>query len=248
MIASATLACVQCNAPLRPGARFCGGCGAPTEPTTPAPPAPSATSPIGPTIWFYVAFLGVAGVLNVYARITDDEFGALLIGAIGLAVVTLAFGWSRGALIAAPSRTAGLSLAGYGLILLASVPIVLVVAAYVDGLYALFRIHVPNELGVLEHRHVVWAVVLIVIAPPLTEELAFRGLIYGGLRDHLRGNEALLISAIAFGLIHLSIPSLVTHVPLGLYLGWLRQRTGSLWPGVFAHACHNLGVCLLEWA
>lgn len=83
--------------------------------------------------------------------------------------------------------------------------------------------------------------------PALQEELAFRGLIYGGLRTTLTISEAFIITSFAFAMLHLSIPSLVTHLPLGLYLCWLRERSGSLWPGVLAHFCHNLGVCLLEW-
>jgi membrane protease YdiL (CAAX protease family) len=93
-----------------------------------------------------------------------------------------------------------------------------------------------------------WAIVLTVIAPPLEEELGFRGLMYGALRDKLTVTETFLISSFAFALLHLSVPALLTHVPLGLYLCWLRHRSGSLWPPIFAHACHNAGVIIAEWS
>ena len=81
--------------------------------------------------------------------------------------------------------------------------------------------------------------------PPLSEELAFRGIIYSGLLRTLGRWESVLISSFAFALLHLSPMVLVTHLPLGIYFCLLRQRSQSLWPSMFAHALHNLGVILL---
>ena len=92
-----------------------------------------------------------------------------------------------------------------------------------------------------------WAVLLIAVVPPLIEEIGFRGLVYGALRKTMTVGEAALVSSFAFAILHLSIPALLTHWPLGLYFCWLRQRSQSLWPGVFAHACHNLGCLVLFW-
>ncbi len=86
------------------------------------------------------------------------------------------------------------------------------------------------------------------MTPPVFEELAFRGTIFGLLRRHLSGWEALLLSSFAFAILHLSVPSLVTHVPMGLYFCWLRQRGGSLWPAMLAHALHNTWVLAHEAA
>ena len=42
---------------------------------------------------------------------------------------------------------------------------------------------------------------------------------------------------------------LLTHVPLGIYLGWLRHRSGSLYPSMVAHFLHNAFVVTAEvWA
>jgi membrane protease YdiL (CAAX protease family) len=87
---------------------------------------------------------------------------------------------------------------------------------------------------------------LIALAPPVFEELAFRGLIYGALAKSLRRSEAYMISSFAFAMLHLSVPSLLTHLPLGLYFCWLRERSGSMYPSMFAHCCHNFGVVLVE--
>ena len=79
------------------------------------------------------------------------------------------------------------------------------------------------------------------------EERAFRGLIYTGLRKTLGVSESFIISSFAFALLHLSIPSLITHLPLGLYFCYLRHRADSLWPAMLAHALHNAGVIAVSY-
>jgi ABC-2 type transport system permease protein/sodium transport system permease protein len=57
--------------------------------------------------------------------------------------------------------------------------------------------------------------------------------------------RAILYSALIFGLFHVitgSMLSLERFFPstlLGLFLGFVAIRTGSLWPGVLLHAIHN---------
>lgn len=85
-------------------------------------------------------------------------------------------------------------------------------------------------------------VVAVVIAP-VAEEWFFREIVL--VRCFPRGPApvALAVSAISFGLLHLGSggPALVgTLAVLGLALGWLRLRTGSLRPPILVHAIQNL--------
>lgn len=78
------------------------------------------------------------------------------------------------------------------------------------------------------------------LLPAIAEELAFRGVVYrllGGTRAAVLGQAAL------FGLVHGSVYRLLPTFALGLALGALRRRTGSVWPGVLAHALTN-GILL----
>lgn len=196
--------------------------------------------------YYLLAMMTSAGVM-LYTRITDDGFTAFVVGTVVVTLITLRFALRHRESISEPLRTAGFSLRGYALILAASLPILALVTLYAHYLPRLFGVQVPGELDVFVGRSALWTILLVIVVPPLEEELAFRGLIYGGLRRSLTVAETFLVSSFAFAMLHLSVPSLVTHLPLGLYLCWLRHRSGSLWPGVFAHACHNLGVCILEW-
>ena len=87
------------------------------------------------------------------------------------------------------------------------------------------------------------AIVLFAIIPPICEELAYRGFVLTGLRRSLNGWAAVLISALAFGFAHGFLQQSISASVLGVILGWLALRTGSIWPCLLFHATHN---CLLR--
>ena len=79
------------------------------------------------------------------------------------------------------------------------------------------------------------------LGAPLCEEFFFRGFFFQGL--HARGGppwRALVVSAVLFSAFHLDRMGFLARVELGLVFGWLLWRTGSLWPGILAHAANNL--------
>ncbi|MFO1081380.1 MAG: type II CAAX endopeptidase family protein [Reyranellaceae bacterium] len=83
---------------------------------------------------------------------------------------------------------------------------------------------------------------------PLAEELVFRGLLYGWLAGLWGTRVAWLISSLAFAAAHVELAHVLLVLPLGLWLGWLRRRSGSLWPSLVAHMLNNalaVGAALL---
>lgn len=89
-----------------------------------------------------------------------------------------------------------------------------------------------------------WALFVIAVCPALFEELAFRGAIQGRFLAMLGRSQGLLATGVCFGLCHGVTAGLPFHVGLGIYLGWLRERSTSLLPGMVAHALYN-GTILL---
>lgn len=84
-----------------------------------------------------------------------------------------------------------------------------------------------------------WVVWLVIgITPAICEELFFRGLVFSGLR-RLGVWPAVLGSALLFALAHASIYRLLPVFILGLVLGVLRWRSGSVVPGMVMHAINN---------
>lgn len=89
---------------------------------------------------------------------------------------------------------------------------------------------------------------VLAVAPGMMEELAFRGILLPPLARAWGGWPAVLVTAAAFAGFHLSAEQLVVQFLLGLVFGWLRLRTGSLWPCVLAHAGHNaLTLGMMTW-
>jgi len=78
------------------------------------------------------------------------------------------------------------------------------------------------------------------VAPAVTEEVFFRGVIQRGLQRRWRRRPALVVTALIFAGFHLDPLRFVLLFALGLEFGWLYQRTGSVWPGVVAHGINNL--------
>jgi len=76
------------------------------------------------------------------------------------------------------------------------------------------------------------------VLPGICEELLFRGAIFGVLQRKGNG-KAIIISAALFAGYHLNPWNLLPIFALGLLLGVLRARTGSILPGMIAHISVN---------
>jgi ABC-2 type transport system permease protein/sodium transport system permease protein len=79
------------------------------------------------------------------------------------------------------------------------------------------------------------------LVPAVFEELCFRGFLFAALRQRVSGTWTVILTALLFGFFHevLSPGKLMTTTALGLVLGWVRLRSGSVLPGTIAHAVHN---------
>jgi uncharacterized protein len=77
------------------------------------------------------------------------------------------------------------------------------------------------------------------VIAPVTEELIFRGYIFGVLCRYVGKWWALLISAMVFAAIHAHIPSLAGLFALAITLTLVYEGTGSLWAAILMHSLFN---------
>jgi membrane protease YdiL (CAAX protease family) len=85
------------------------------------------------------------------------------------------------------------------------------------------------------------------LVPAICEEILFRGFLQAGLAraiDHPAGVVA--ASALVFAVFHLDPWRFTGIMGLGLFLAWLRLRTGSLLPPMAAHAASNVLAITLK--
>ena len=91
----------------------------------------------------------------------------------------------------------------------------------------------------------IWGGILrIVIIAPIVEEVIFRGLIMSGFSRNYRPAVAVILSALLFALFHLNPWQFAAAFSLGIVLGWIRIRTGSVLACIAGHATHNALVFL----
>jgi membrane protease YdiL (CAAX protease family) len=132
-----------------------------------------------------------------------------------------------------------------------------VIAAGLWGEWVMGRVaeslHVANHWTewfdpdlVWEPRSVLAASLLeYVVFAPVFEELAFRGLLYAILRRRFSFMPAALISAGIFAAAHgYGVIGFTSVFWSGWLWAWIYEKTGSLLPGMIAHAANNLLVCL----
>ncbi|MFO0807440.1 MAG: ABC transporter permease subunit/CPBP intramembrane protease [Gemmataceae bacterium] len=109
----------------------------------------------------------------------------------------------------------------------------------------------PDRVGELlgEGKAVPFALLLIVaLTPAIVEEVFFRGFLFTALSTTTSGRSAVLATAALFALFHIGVGDLLAierFLPtflVGLVLGWIRLRSGSIWPAVVTHACHNAAL------
>jgi sodium transport system permease protein len=86
-----------------------------------------------------------------------------------------------------------------------------------------------------------WLAVLALMAllPAVCEELAFRGFIFGGLLREGGRLRAVILTALMFGVSHGVLQQSIAATLMGLLLGWIALRTGSVLPGMLIHFTNN---------
>jgi membrane protease YdiL (CAAX protease family) len=89
----------------------------------------------------------------------------------------------------------------------------------------------------------VLGVLYIMIIAPIFEEIFFRGIIFGGLRQKGHGVIfATIVSALLFALMHMNVAQGVNAFFLGLLAAYVYHQTGNLKSAIWLHVINNTYV------
>ena len=195
-----------------------------------------------------VLVIAESAIVTIFDPDPDSGGGLLAIqGLVALNLVGVAFGFAslRDSPVVAPARLGlrGFAPSALGIAALAYLAYIVFAAIYAP-LFSPEQEDVTRDLGVDEGGvAAVVAGVLIVGVAPFSEEVFFRGFMYGGLRRSMPVWAAAGISGLIFGLLHYTGPDSLAVVPqlavLGILLAWLYERTGSLWLPIMLHVVNN---------
>lgn len=93
-----------------------------------------------------------------------------------------------------------------------------------------------------------YSILFLCVLPAIFEEFAFRGFVLENLLGHFPTNFALLLSAILFAGLHLSLISVIWLIPIGFIFAYFRYHYQSLWYSIIGHFCYNLTIILFEFS
>ncbi|MBS3733694.1 MAG: CPBP family intramembrane metalloprotease [Phycisphaerae bacterium] len=245
--------CRYCGAPLVPGFYFCLACGTPYKPIANVLPPSRPIKPTAgmlierkaPHVWaLFWTYFGVVLASSIIATVLLDEYplaqlvfldATMLVttcvwGALhwrALAVQLKRIGLFRWEMLAGLVGLAGLLAINYG---------------YHGWLRELFD--AESIVDRFRASGVSRAVLIasFCVLPAVVEEISFRGLLQHWLHTAVRPITALLLSSALFAALHFSIISGWYLFAVGMLLGVLRWRTGSLYPCMLVHFLHNLVV------
>ncbi len=226
------------------------------------PTAPIPTVPWGTRDIVFAILLAAAGIvalnllalgINVVLKIPIRENSDILLLFVFVQdLIVLGVAWLFG-IAKYQARPEQIGLRGYSVPVGCTLSVLLLITSYIVRLvYGIIvnilgvRLQPQEILMQLDLRGVgfILAFVVVAIVAPVAEEVFFRGFLYGGLRKRIGVAGAIVASTIFFTALHLSAGLFIPIFVLGLFLAWLYEYTGSLYPGMFLHAANN-GIALL---
>jgi membrane protease YdiL (CAAX protease family) len=245
--------CRTCGAPWEPSWAECPGCARRAAAAAGAPATASAFAQdvrsVKSAVALYFTLLAVSLVAILIVLVGKEDLGVvgdLTLGAIFSAVV-VAWCLASPRLVLPSLSTAG-PFRWYALAPAAAVCTYFAassVVTFLDWAFGLEHLTYSDPY-ITEGYGFGWVVLSVCVQPGVFEELAFRGVIQTSLTRVLGAYESLFTTTLMFGILHLSIPSMPHLCFIGLVLGWMRLKSGSLYPGMLMHFTHNFLVVLSE--
>jgi uncharacterized protein len=181
------------------------------------------------------------GAQFVYTIIAES----MSIGIVWLLLKHYRSAWRAIGLMWPKAKDALYALSGFGAYFAVYITLVAIASALIPS----FNINQQQDVGFQNTTNALqlfMAFISLVVLPPIAEEIIFRGFLFKGLRNQWSFKVATLVTSVMFAAPHLIegvggllwVGALDTFV-LSIVLCYLRERTGSLIPGMGVHALKN---------
>jgi membrane protease YdiL (CAAX protease family) len=89
-------------------------------------------------------------------------------------------------------------------------------------------------------------ILVIGVGGGVSEEIFFRGYFQSRVVARWGRWPGIWLTAACFALMHLDLAQGLWALAVGVFLGWVTERTGSIWPAAFLHVVNNSASVLLS--
>lgn len=110
-----------------------------------------------------------------------------------------------------------------------------IVLVMVNSMSQAMPIGVPIPTSLMEY---IIGLLVIAVTPGICEEVMFRGTMQSAY-SRIGEKKAILASALLFGMFHFNLLNLLGPFFLGIVLGIIRSKTGSLYGAILGHTVNN---------
>jgi uncharacterized protein len=241
------LQCAGCSGILQPDEKFCGYCGHEVAHEQQVVNQDAFTV-IQPTLIYYFLTLLLLAIYKLTDIFPDGIEGLIIISIVDVTVVIAFWGYFFGDLMPLFSLrsihwkplllTIGGAFAG---------------ALVVSKLADLINISLFDDIYYSPYLYedtaqpLLWAIIMTCVQPAIFEEVAFRGFMFSNLQVLSSPKGAIYVSAVLFGIMHLSFIALIWLIPLGIAAAMLRMRYNTLWYGIIGHFVYNFTVTAIDF-
>ena len=137
------------------------------------------------------------------------------------------------------ARTNAVNFLGGALISVGMVLLNLVITAALMKLFPQSTENMETVFSDLFESNVVAAFLVIAVTPAVCEEMLFRGVIMRSMKAKYRASSAIAITAVLFGLYHMSLVKFIPTGFIGLLLCLVAWKADSIYPAMLMHFINN---------
>ncbi|MBD5476017.1 MAG: CPBP family intramembrane metalloprotease [Lachnospiraceae bacterium] len=137
------------------------------------------------------------------------------------------------------ARTKAVNFLGGALISVGMVLLNLVITAALMKLLPQSTENMETVFSELFESNVVAAFLVIAVTPAICEEMLFRGVIMHSMKAKYRVSSAIAITAVLFGLYHMSLVKFIPTGLIGLMLCLVAWKADSIYPAMLMHFINN---------
>lgn len=241
--------CTYCGHPLDARVYFCPGCAKPHRPVelllTPRTPAfeniETNLRTKAPDVWtvffLFLSALMVSAWIGLAIWGMDHREPTMLLVSLVLFAVTAACTVRYWPDVKPLLLAVGMTRPAAWLGLAALVPMLALNFAYHSVLSGWLDIEAEDYQSIFTSSY--GPVIFICLMPAVVEEVAFRGIIQHRFEAVLPPWIAMAAASVLFSAAHFTVLSAPYLALLGMLLGWMKWKTGSLYPPMLAHFLHN---------